>query len=578
MRHALRLKLRYLSIGLCIIAALLIVRLYFVQVVDGEEYALKGERQYVQSGRQLYDRGSVFFTRKDGTRISAAGLNMGFTLAIDPSSVTDAELAYEGITDSVPLNREVYTEAVEKTTDPYEVLMRRISEKQGNAISDLEIDGVIVERERWRTYPSGDLAAQTIGFVAFDNDDTLAGRFGLERYYDDVLKRDSEGLFGNFFAELFSNIGNAVGDADSVREGDLLTSIEPVVQEKLHQILEEIDETYSSQETGGIIMIPETGEIIALETTPSFNLNTFASENSEHFGNPLVESRYEFGSIVKALTMASGLDAGVIAPSTTYNDLGKLTLNGKTISNFDGKARGVVPMQEILSQSLNTGVAFIAGELGHEKMRHYFEALGMGTETGIDLPSEISSTIDQIMDSPRDIEYATASYGQGIAQTPVGMIKALGALANNGKVVTPHIVKSIRLESGVTKDVALEKPKKVFEPESVEKATRMLVEVVDTALAKGKLKIPQMSVAAKTGTAQISDPQGGYKEHSYFHSFFGYFPAYQPRFIILLYTREPQGVQYASETLTHPFMDLTHFLIQYYALPPDRGSYDETDI
>lgn len=197
----------------------------------------------------------------------------------------------------------------------------------------------------------------------------------------------------------------------------------------------------------------------------------------------------------------------------------------------------------------------------------------MGTETGIDLPSEISGNLNNILTSPRDIEYATASYGQGIAQTPVEMIRALGALANDGQIVTPHLVKAVRLESGIEKSLSWGAPERVFGAAATEETTRMLVNVVDLKLANGAVKIPEMSVAAKTGTAQIAGPGGKYAEGRYFHSFFGYFPAYEPKFIILLYTREPQGVQYASETLVHPFMDLTHFLINYYGVPPDRAEY-----
>jgi cell division protein FtsI/penicillin-binding protein 2 len=199
------------------------------------------------------------------------------------------------------------------------------------------------------------------------------------------------------------------------------------------------------------------------------------------------------------------------------------------------------------------------------------EELGLGTETGVDLPSEIPGQIDNILNSPRDIEYATASYGQGIAQTPVEMIRALGALANRGSIVTPHLARAVRLQSGIMKELSWGEPERVYKPQAVEDATTMLVKVVDTKLANGTLKIPGVSVAAKTGTAQMAGPGGKYSADKYFHSFFGYFPAYAPKFIILLYTKEPQGVQYASETLTHPFMDLTHFLINYYNIPPDRG-------
>ncbi len=352
-----------------------------------------------------------------------------------------------------------------------------------------------------------------------------------------------------------------------------MTTIEPVVEEELMKVLAEVNAQYGSKETSGIIMDPATGEIIALGTYPTFDPNEFGGSDLSKFTNPLVESRYEFGSIMKALTMTSGIDAGVVTPESTYNDTGCMTLNSKKFCNYDLKARGVVPMQEVLSQSLNMGAAYVAGKLGHERFRHYLTELGLGTETGIDLPSEIPGDIENVMKSPRDIEYATASYGQGIATTPVEMIRALGTLANRGLDVTPHLTRSVRLESGIEKKLSWGEPERVYKPESVEAVTTMLVKVVDTKLADGKLRIPELSVAAKTGTAQIAGPGGKYIEGGYFHSFFGYFPAYAPKFVILLYTREPQGVQYASETLSHPFMELVGFLENYYAIPPDRAAY-----
>ena len=573
MRRAIRGRLRILSLGLFLVAFLLITRLYFVQVVHGADFTLRAERQYISASQELFDRGSIYFTRKDGTVISAAALSTGFTIAMTPKRLEDPETVYAALSEHVALERDAFFESAARTDDPYEVVAKRIPEAAGRAIEELDIPGIQVERERWRTYPAGTRAAQSIGFVAFNDDDTLAGRFGLERYYNDVLSRGSVGLFGNFFSELFANIDSVVVDARETREGDLVTTIEPVVQEKLDQILAEVNAQYGSRETGGIIMDPKTGEILAMDTAPSFDLNDFANGDPAHFGNPIVEHQYEFGSIVKAITMTAGLDSGAVTAQSTYNDTGCTTLNNKTFCNYDLKARGVVPMQEVLSQSLNMGASYIALQVGHERFRHYLKDLGMGTETGIDLPSEISGNLNNIETSPRDIEYATASYGQGIAQTPIAMIRALGSLANDGQIVTPHLVRAVRLESGIEKKLSWGTTDRVFSSEATAETTRMLVNVVDLKLANGTVKIPEMSVAAKTGTAQIAGPGGKYAEGRYFHSFFGYFPAYEPKFIILLYTREPQGVQYASETLVHPFMDLTHFLINYYGVPPDRAEY-----
>ncbi|MBP6860528.1 MAG: penicillin-binding protein 2 [Candidatus Pacebacteria bacterium] len=576
MRHALRSRLRLVFFILAAFALLLIVRLYFVQILKGEEYALRAERQFANANSQLYDRGTIYFTRKDGTLISAATLTTGFIVALNPKVLEDPEAAYALVAGHVEVDREDFMRKAAKLDDPYEVIVEEVPEEAGAAIAEAEMDGVLVIRSRWRTYPAANAAAQTIGFIGHDESDAVVGRYGLERYYEDSLSRQGSGLFGNFFAELFANVGDVVADARDARAGDLVTSIEPVVLQKLDEMLIDINTRYSSAETGGIIMDPKTGEIIALDVVPSFDPNDFKDADASVFGNPLVEKRYEFGSIVKALTMASGIDSGVITPGTYYNDQGCMTLNTKTFCNFDLKARGSVPMQEVLSQSLNMGAAFIAGELGHGRMKDYFTRLGMDTETGIDLPVEIRGTLANLS-VDRDINFATASFGQGIAQTPMEMIRALGVLANDGMIVTPHLVTAVKLESGIEKELSWGSPQPVMKSASTATVSAMLAHVVDTALLNGDASIPEMSVAAKTGTAQIANPEGGYYADKYFHSFFGYFPAYEPRFIILLYTREPKGVQYASETLTSSFIELTKFLANYYAVPPDRDPVAVSD-
>ncbi|MDB4992228.1 MAG: hypothetical protein JWL75_473 [Parcubacteria group bacterium] len=571
MRRALIHRLRIISGVVAFMALLIIVRLYFVQVVHGQEFSLRAERQYVSSSQTLFDRGSIFFTSKDDTEISAATLSTGFLIAINPELLKNPEQVFTTLAAQVPtLDHAAFMASVAKTSDPYEVIAHKVSDDAGRAIDALGIPGVVVERERWREYPAGKDAAQSVGIIAFDNDNSLAGRLGLERYYNDILAHGGEGVFGNFFAELFANLTSVVADPRTAQQGDVVTSIEPVVQKELDDILAKVNSQYSSDQTGGIIMNPKTGEIYALDTYPTFDPNHFQQEDAQYFGNPLVEKRYEFGSIFKTMTMTSGLDAGVVTPDSTYNDTGCIEVNKKRICNYDLKARGVIPMQQILSQSLNVGASFIATRLGHDRFRSYFTKLGLGTETGIDLPSEIHGDIHNL-NSPRDVEYDTAAFGQGIATTPIETIRALSTIANGGKMVTPHIATAIRLQSGVTKNLSWGQPVQVFSPQAASEVTNMLVKVVDTKLGNGTVKIPTMSVAAKTGTAQVAGPDGKYIAGSvYFHSFFGYFPASDPKFAVLLYTLKPKGVEYASETLTMPFINLTHFLINYYDLPPDR--------
>jgi stage V sporulation protein D (sporulation-specific penicillin-binding protein) len=571
MRKTTNSRIRIISAFICFIGFLLIVRLYQIQIHQAAAYQEKAQRQYVHTAKDVYNRGSIYFTTKDGEKVSAASITSGYLLAVNPTLITDPSAIYDKIKNFTTLSLAEFTEKATLPNRTYVEIEPKLDEVSYKAINELDLAGVMLYRNQWRYYPGDAVAARTIGFVGFGSDDgQLRGKYGLERYYDETLYRDNTILSVNFFAEIFSNLGSLVFEDESKKSGSVVTTIEPTVARMLDRILEETQDQYQSKVTGGIIMDPKTGAIYAMNAVPTFDLNSRGTTSIEQFENPLVEDVYEMGSIIKALTVAAGLDSKVITPQSTYYDAGFLDLNTYTIKNFDGKGRGTVNMQEVLNQSLNTGVSHIVKLMGKDKFRSYFDGLKLGSESGIDLPSEAQGLVSNLK-SPRDVEYATASFGQGIAMTPVATARALAALGNGGHLVTPHIVKSIEYDDGTKKEVTYPNGAQVFTPETSETVSRMLTTVVDKALRGGKVALPHHSIAAKTGTAQMSNPNGGgYYEDRYLHSFFGYFPSYDPQFIVFLYTVDPRGVQYASETLTEPFMDISKFLINYYSIPPDR--------
>ncbi|MBX4199940.1 penicillin-binding protein 2 [Candidatus Parcubacteria bacterium] len=553
------------------------MKLYFVQVVSSDIYKEKAEHQYV-AGANYFDRGTIYFSSKDGTLVPGASVKSGFVLAINPeiltlNSDTQLQAIYDKIANTGAINdSEEFYAKVHKQDDPYEELASKLSTETGQRIENLEIPGVTVYKNKWRIYPGGSMAAQAVGLIGYKGDE-LAGRYGLERYYENVLKRSGDEAFVNFFAEIFSNIKKSVTPGDSP-EGDIVTTIEPSVESFLEDELIKVENTYSSEFSGGVIIDPNTGEIYAMAENPTFNPNDLSSvAEPEVFRNKSIEDRYEMGSIIKALTMAAGIDTGAVTPTTTYNDPGCETLNRKTFCNYDGVSHGNnLTMQTVLNKSLNTGVAFVVSKMGNSKFRDYFKNYGLGDLTGIDLPNEGKSLVSNL-DTGRDLEYAQASFGQGIALTPIVTVRALSTLANGGYLITPHLVKEVDYKIGTKKTIEPEKGRQVLKTQTTETISRMLTGVVDNALKNGTVRLPHYSVAAKTGTAQIAKPGGGgYYEDRYLHSFFGYFPSYDPKFLIFLYTYYPKNVQYASETLTDSFIDLTKFLINYYSIPPDRDA------
>jgi cell division protein FtsI/penicillin-binding protein 2 len=556
-------------IGIIIlVGALVIIRLFFLQVIHSNFYKEKAERQYITPSGSSFDRGNIYFTSKDGTTVAAATVVNGFKIAITPNLIVNTDATYKAINAIVPISREAFFTKVAKKTDPYEEIENHIQADQAAALSALNLQGVALYREKWRFYPGADLAAKVIGFVSYKKD-LLSGNNGLEEYYNDVLSRDGNNFYVNFFAEIFANMKSTVFK-NTATTGDIVTTIEPTVQSQLEQTIASIQQKWSSDSVGGIIMDPYTGSIIAMAAVPTFNLNEYGSaKDSTMYTNPFVQNRYEMGSIVKPLIMAGAIDNAIVTPTTTYNDHGFVTINGTTLNNFDKRGRGNnVSMQDVLNQSLNTGMIFVQQHMGKALFKDYLvNRYKLGDKTGVDLPGEVNGSVGSLKDL-NDINYAAASFGQGIATSPLNIVRGFAALANGGTLITPHIATKIIEASGITTDIKYPQGERVLKPETVATIANMLVHVVDDGYHRG---LPHYSVAAKTGTAQIARPDGGgYYSDRNLHSLIGFFPANKPRYVLYLFNVYPKGVQFANQTLGDPFFDMVQFMDNYYEIPPDR--------
>jgi cell division protein FtsI/penicillin-binding protein 2 len=539
-----------------------------LQIVNQKSFKERAERQYLTPASESFDRGTIYFSKKDGTTMAAATVSSGFKVAIEPAKLKDLEKTYEVLNAVVPIEKESFISKANKKADPYEEVALKLNQEQADQILKEKLPGVSLYRQKWRFYPGGELASKAIGFVSYKENELL-GRYGLERYYNDVLSRGENNFYVNFFAEIFTNIQSTLFK-NKTATGDIVTTIEPTVQSQLENLIYDIDQKWGSDAVGGLIMDPSTGEIIAMAHVPTFDLNEYGKEtNVSVYSNPFSQDVYEMGSIVKPLVMAGAIDAKVVTPQTTYVDnTGFTKVQDRTFYNFDKKGRGKATMQDVLNQSLNTGMIFVEQKMGKGTFRNYLlDRYKLGEKTGVDLPGEASGLVGGLK-TQNDVNYAAASFGQGIATSPLAIVRAYASLANGGRMVTPHLAKEIKQENGLTKTLKFPVGEPILSTETTNTITNMLVTVVDKGYNRG---LPHYSVAAKTGTAQMARPDGsGYYDDRNFHSLIGYFPAYQPRFVLYLFNNYPKGASFSSQTLADPFFEMVQFMTSYYELTPDR--------
>ena len=562
-----RRRIRVLIGAIVVIGVVIIGRLFSLQIIHKEDYTERAERQYITPSNTSFDRGTIFFTKKDGSTMAAATIAKGYKVAITPRLITNPEETFSALNTIVPLDHDSFIEKANKKADPYEEVAERLDRIQADAITALKLPGVTLYPQKWRLYPGEELAAQAIGFVSYKGDD-LVGRYGLERQYNDVLARGSDTFYVNFFAEIFANVQSTLFENKAV-SGDIVSTIEPTVQSQLETVIATVQQRWGSDAVGGVIMDPFTGEIVAMAHVPTFNLNEYNKvKNISTYNNPFAQDVYEMGSIIKPIVMAGALDVGAVTPQTTYVDEGFVKVQDRTFYNFDKKGRGRVSMQEVLNQSLNTGMVFVEQKMGKDAFKDYMlNKYRLGEKTGVDLPGEINGLVSSLK-TPNDVNYASSSFGQGIATTPINIVRAYAALANGGTLVVTHLIKEIQKENGLTKTLTYPSTAGVLTTETTNTITNMLVTVVDKGYHRG---LPHYSVAAKTGTAQMARPDGGgYYDDRNFHSLIGYFPAYQPRYVLYLFNNFPKGASFSSQTLADPFFEMVQFLTSYYEITPDR--------
>lgn len=511
-----RLKFYIIIFFIVIIIIVFVYRLFSLQILNSNYYKILANRQYTSAESDIFDRGNIYFNNSNKIGSYDKSLAAGI--------------------------------------------------KEEKVKNSNNID--IIKRYRYYTY--GEAGAKVLGFVGWDNDKRI-GQYGIEQQYNDILTRNQESVTKNFFLEMYENLYEFKKNDGVVNDfGDIYLTVNSEVTLFLNKTLHEIKDKWHSEEVGGIIMNPQTGEIYAMEHIDSFDPNNIGdTKDIKNFNDELISGVYEMGSVIKPLTMLAAMDSGAVNENTTYNDVPFRDLNGYKVYNHDKVGRGNTNMYTILADSLNVGIIFLVEKMGADTFSEYFKKFGIGKETGISLPGEVSGLANNL-DSDVFVDRATAGFGQGIAVSPLQAVRGLSSVANGGKLIHPYIVQKISYNNGYEKVFVPDEPVQIVDQKAADIVKNYMIKIVDEKLGEGKYKDLKYSVAAKTGTAQIPEPGGGYYKDRYLHSFVGFFPANDPKFIIFLYHSNPKGAEYASLTLSEYFFKLKDFLINYYAVLPDR--------
>ncbi|MCD6442021.1 penicillin-binding protein 2 [bacterium] len=444
--------------------------------------------------------------------------------------------------------------------DHYELLRKDLTVQEFEEIKSFNLPGVFFDSVPKRYYPEAEFFGHLTGFTRII-DEKQRGQYGLEEFFDE----DLTGIAGRQIKELSS-----LQIYRTVRKPqpgvDIVLTVDRSLQFFVCNLLEKAIKDYSADSGSIILLSPKTGAILALANYPYFDPNEYSKvQDLSVFKNSAISDSFEPGSVFKIITMAGALDLNIVTPVSLFTDTGFVKIDGETIHNVEDENFGIVTMREILEKSINTGAVYVSGLLGRESFRNYLKKFGFGGLTNIELSGEVSGNIDNL-EREQLIYLATASFGQGIAVTPLQMVAAVGAIANSGQLMKPYIVDEI-IDG---KKIIKRKPKiirSVISPSAAAMLSSMMVSVVENGYSS-KAKVPGYLVAGKTGTAQVPQSGGGYSDEV-IHSFVGFAPATNPEFAALVKIDNPKEERFAAATAASVFGDLAEFVLKYYNIPPD---------
>ncbi len=557
-KHKRRTAIVVIAINITLL--ILVARLFHVQILQNKKLSEEAKKLHKMRILSTAERGKIY----DRNHRELAINMKTYTLYIRPKKVDDPENVSEQLGRIILKDPEQILKQIQSRERLF-TLSRKLSSEAYKKISALRLKGVQLRPESARFYPKEILGSHVIGFVSSDN----RGLEGAERFFEDELggktdyyitMKDARGR------ELVSSGSYISGLSDGA---DIVLTIDEIIQHILERELNRLVEKFSPKSVTGIVMNPNTGEILALANRPAYDPNDAGNFTLDCRRNRAVTDAYEPGSTFKIITAAAALNNKVFEPEDIiFAENGSYRFMRHTI--HDHEPYGEITFRQALEVSSNIAFSKIGTRIGAKDMYKYIRLFGFGAKTGIELPGEAKGLLRSLSRWSK-LSVGVIPFGQEISVTPLQLITAISAVANGGNLMSPMIVRSIENKDG--------KIKKEFKPRVVcrvisSKTSRVLSEIMTGVVKNGtgiNAQIEGYSIAGKTGTAQKYIPGKGYSNKKYVASFIGFLPVPNPQVAILIIVNEPQGAYYGSIVAAPAFKNVAQDVARYFNIFPDKG-------
>lgn len=521
---------------------LLVGRLLWIQVVQQDRLAERAKNQLKDSRQLQSPRGTIY--DRYGRELAVSTLTK--SLYANPSEIKDPDTTAAVLAPLLGVKPEDIKERI-SGGGQFIWLKRRlepaVSDSVKAAIKEHDLKGLEFQDESKRYYPNDRLAAQVLGFVGTDDN----GLDGLEMTLDKVVK----GSLAEHWVDTDSRgvpIFQSIFRMKPPKQGkEVYLTLDATIQFIVEQALDKAMVETKARAASVIIMNPRTGEILAMANRPTYNPNEFYKFSDQEWKNRAVSYNYEPGSTFKSIIAAAALQEKVVQPDERFIDNGYIEVSGRRIQNWSGDSYGNIGFLDVIKNSINTSFAQIGMRLGAQRLIDYAKAFGFGQRTGIMLPGEEAGLLFDPKNM-RDSDVATMSIGQSIAVTPLQLITGVAAIANDGVLLKPHIIKEIRNADGtVDSSASTETVRQVISPATAHSLAALMEKVVSEGGGK-RAAVKGYSIAGKTGTAQkLNEQGGGYYEGRYISSFVGFAPIEDPQLVVLVVLDDPSGIYYGGE-------------------------------